>query len=244
MIRGKTRYADVIVSFGESNSGGQAHNYDATAVELSPNNRLQILNVNTGVFEPLHIGVNNNLDHTGLDSSYHSWELGLSEMQRVGAGFGRTAYYIQLGHGGSQIGQWQPGGVYWGKAVSRVTQAQAWFLEKNIIPRYTIWATLGINDSIYTSPLQKDAYKSGMIDIFGRLRALLMQNAIISVTQLPETSGPMVNEYNAALSEIASTDSGVRVAQSYGLPRQDSYHYSYIGHKLLSKMMFDNSCQI
>ena len=101
----------VIVSTGESNSGGYALNTSASALEVSSRPEVQIWNVNTDVFENLDIGTNNNLDHNGLTSATHGWELQLANdvAEGVWSSIQDPLYYVQTGQGGSTITQWEVG---------------------------------------------------------------------------------------------------------------------------------------
>ena len=141
LLIGKVPASDLlIIAFGESNSGGQVDNADATAGELAART-LQIWNVNTEVFEALDVGTNNNLDHFGLDSTKHSWEIGLANIYDTGF-FGRTVRYLQTGQGGSRVTEWESADAYWLEFVDRTTKAMAAVSGQTPV----VWWTLGIND--------------------------------------------------------------------------------------------------
>src|ERR1044072_1981924 len=99
---------------GESNSGGLGANSGATSHELSVRSSIQILNNYTLLFEDLHIGVNNILQHAGFNDSgpnnqNHGWELGLANKVEANAFPQTQAHLVKTGQGGSLINEWNVG---------------------------------------------------------------------------------------------------------------------------------------
>ena len=70
----------LVVVIGESNAGGYALNSEATAAELEPRPAVLLLNNKTlKSFDPLDIGTNNLVGHTGMEHyETHGFELMLA----------------------------------------------------------------------------------------------------------------------------------------------------------------------
>lgn len=140
--------APKLIIFGlESNSGSFAQNSDAFSSELLARAGIQILNNTTFLFEDLHIGVNNVIDHDGIpNGTTHSWELQLSN--RVIAGdLTAPIYLVKAGQGGSKIADWGTSGTYYIKLMQRVNAAVT-LIEQATgqAPDITMFYTQGIND--------------------------------------------------------------------------------------------------
>jgi hypothetical protein len=228
--------AVLIVSFGESNSGGQVPNADAQSWEIASRSDIQMWNINTNVWEDLDLGTNNNLDHaTAMPNYLHSWELGLANRKRQGFFPGKTIYYVQTGQGGSTLSQWNVGGAYWTKFLTRTTNAKAALTAGTYST--AVWITLGINDALAMTPAA--TFKSGMQELIGRIKSQLPGCKIYLATLPPVNLEFIAN--SAKILEIAAEDSesvrAVSVTSPVELPMQDSYHWNYQGMKRLSARM-------
>lgn len=217
------------VSFGESNSGGYALNSDAASWEIGSRSELQIWNVNTNVFQNLDIGTNNNLDHAGLNSTTHGWELGLANRIKQGQLGSNDWYYVQTGQGGSKISDWVEGGAYWTKFISRTTAAKAAMPNEYNI---AVWMTLGINDALAGTPLSASAYRSGLEEIITRIKVQL-PNCKIFILTLPPVNATYTG-YSQQIELIADADDDVYSISATSpatLDMRDTNHWSYRGMK-------------
>lgn len=214
-----------IIACCESNSGGYGNNADAQSWELAPRS-LNLYNVTTKIFEPLQIGVNNNLDHYGLLSSSHGWELQLANKVDLGD-FDHYdgVYYIQTGQGGSTVAEWSVGSPtnYWSKFLDRTSKAQDIIKSRH----KAVWLTLGINDAIAgTNP---DIFKDGLVELIARMKTHVNPEKIY-VTRLP----PLTDTYNiftTKIDEIDAADPDVVAISFANLHMRDPNHPSYKGMK-------------
>lgn len=224
--------AVLIVSFGESNSGGYALNTDAPSWEIAARPELRFWNVNTSVFEDMDIGTNNNLDHAGINSTTHGWELGLANRVRQGYFAALTPYYLQTGQGASTVAQWNVGGTYWTKFLARVAAAKA-ALSGTVYTTH-VWVSLGYND--FLGGTTDATYKAAMQDILARIKTEL-PGCKIYLCELTNTT------YATKMQELASEDSAsVRFVSSSSpesLDLRDGAHWSYKGMKRLAARMVD-----
>lgn len=229
--------AALIVSFGESNSGGYALNSSATSWELSLRPEVRMWNVNSEVFQDLAIGVNNNLDHYNLNSSTHGWELGLANRARQGYFGSRSVYYLQTGQGASTVGQWNVGGAYWNKFLSRVAGVKS--AMSSITYTTHVWITLGINDAI--AGTNDSTYKTALQEIISRIKVQL-PGCKIYIATLPPVNGTYTT-YSTRITEIASEDPTtvrvVSVTSPVTLGMRDANHWSYKGMRRLAARMVD-----
>jgi len=228
----------LVVSFGESNTGGYGLNSDAESWEIASRAELQMLNVSSLLFENLDIGTNNNLDHAGLNSTTHGWELGLANRVRQGYFSDRTVYYCQTGQGASTVSQWNVGGAYWTKFLARTAAAKSALASGYDV---AVWVSLGINDAIAGTVVA--TYKSSFIEIISRIKAEL-PGCKIYINTLPTTSGSYA-AYTTAIREIVAADSAsLRVIESelpVALDMRDANHWSYRGMKRLSARYVDST---
>jgi len=222
----------LFISFGESNSGGYAENMDATLVELQPRMELQFWNVRTTLFEPLEVGVNNNLDHFRLEPKTHGWELGLANQVEAGKFGLRLIYFVQTGQGGSVVSQWSVDGLYWPKFLDRTRKAREAIKPD---PDIVVWVTLGINDAIAGTPPKY--YESAMIEILQRLQSELPR-ATICIAKLPPLN-ENYNEYSRRVDSISQQLENVTAVEVNGLDMRDDNHWSYEGMKALSTRMIE-----
>jgi hypothetical protein len=229
----------VIVSLGESNSGGQGDVAELPAGLRAPTSRVQILIHSTGLFADLDIGTNNNQGHAGLDASYHAWEAGLVPYLDANPTQPEPFYLVQCGQGGSFLYQWVPGQSAYDTAVARINQAKAAFVTLGITPAWEIWFTLGINDFISGSPPTPAAYKSGCITLLNAMRTLI-GNGTATRIRTPEFMPTVKTPYpllTAAHEELATDLVNCQVVDTTGLPQDDDLHWSSAGQVTLGQLM-------
>jgi len=231
------------VAFGESNSGGYADNTDAQSWEIGSRAELQMWNVNTNVFENLDIGTNNNLDHAGLGSSTHGWELGLANRVRQGYFGDLDAYYLQTGQGASTIAQWSVGNAsgYWTKFLSRTNEAKTALGSTNYATY--VWLSLGINDALAGTPLSNAKYKAGIEELISRIKVQL-PSAKFLLFGLPPVNATYT-DYSTQLSDIATADSDctyIAATTPVAVDMKDTNHWSYKGMKRLAARGVDQIC--
>jgi len=216
-----------IVSFGESNSGGEVANASATAWELLPRPELQILNLSTSLYAPLDIGTNNNLGHFGLDSTKHAWENGLANRCRTGFFGSSRMALVQTGQGGSRLNQWGAVGAYWLAFVARTNAALASSEDDGKI---AVWVTFGINDIL--AGTTDAAFEVGFTELLGRIKAQL-PGCRIYVSKLMTNSDQKI-AYNLKIDAVAAADVDVVAIDITGLTTQDTHHWDYASQKNLA----------
>ena len=234
----------LIISFGESNSGGRADNAELSESEALARPELPILNVNTDLFEPLLIGTNNNLDHQGLDSTEHGWECGLANL--VSDDPEIDAYYVQTGQGGSTVAEWDGIGTdpFIAERDDRVNTAKSL---KNF-DHIAWWVSLGINDAIagVTNPvIDADYYEANMLGIINDLKTLCPGSKVVIAELIDTGSGTpqmiLQQQFNVRLQSIATNDPDVVTVSVGGLSLRDNNHWDYAGMKILASRMYTST---
>jgi hypothetical protein len=222
----------VIISAGESNSGGYGNNADASAGEIASRSEIQMWNVNTDVFENLDIGTNNNLDHSGLSSTSHGWELQLANdvASGVWTSIQNPLYYIQTGQGGSTIANWGSGGAYWAEWLARVNAAKSYFSSNSITPKWIIFVSIGINDAIAGTATA--TFKTNLVTWLNLIKTECPSCKIV----LTEVT-PTYPTFSTAIREVADAETDVAFAYTQDLGLRDINHWSYAGLKTLSTRM-------
>ena len=241
----------LIVAAGESNAGGIGQNSLATAGELGVRSEVQILNNTTLLFEDLDIDVNNLIDHDGITGpGFHGIELQLANAVAAGRLSESPVYLVKTGQGGSLISEWEPGHAsdYWTKFLERVGAATSILGSGNFRP--IVFYTQGVNDSIGNStyvggavtPTDAATWKTATIAHLARIRAELGSKTKIVMTKF---NSPTFDTYNTKIDEIVAGDSRTvaistpdhRENNKYW--REDYYHWSYTGFKLLCELFID-----
>lgn len=220
----------LFVEIGESNSGGEALNSDATTTELSSRPYIQILNNNTNIFENLHIGVNNNIGHVGLDSTTHSWELELCNQVAASVITNYTqVYLVQAGQGGSTIAQWLPTDPsgYYNTMLARVNTAKSFLTNPIIIVFYS----QGINDIIAGTPAA--TWKTATENLYSNFRTAFGQTCPI-IFPLFMTGR---TDYNSTIIGMRSDVVQLFPTSTTGAALQNANHWSYAGFKTLTPFM-------
>ena len=224
----------LIVAQGESNTGGIALNANLHPEEIGPRN-LNFLNVTTLLFEPLHIGVNNNLDHLGLDSTTHSWENGLATINEGDST--RDIWYVQAGQGGSKVLEWVGG---FGGGIPKRDERLAAAKSVEDFDDVVFWISIGINDARDATPLAD--YRDALPVIFANIRAAC-PGAKIVITELIDDGTTndynlLRREYDAEIRAAADADADVISVSVEGLPLLNFSHWNAEGHRLLARRMY------
>ena len=98
-----SEFATVFVIGGESNPIGVLPNTNLSGAELAAFPRIQILNNDNFLLEPLQIGVNNNIN-VNSSLSFHGMELQLMKSMVAGTGIlDDTVYMVKIGRSAAQI---------------------------------------------------------------------------------------------------------------------------------------------
>lgn len=238
----------LIITMGESNSGGVVNNTYATSYELSTKPLVQLWDNHNGAnnFVDLHPGTNSLVGHRNLESdtnTYHGWDLGLADrVYNNDFGIGKTIYLTRTGQGGSVIRNWMDTvnylGVYpWKLWKQRVLASVAKLGGISKIQPY-IFFSLGINDALFSTnsvnPGQFYMYMHNMIDSV----RLYLPNAPFFVTKLPNVTRQEY-EMNQVFIKLASEVSDFILIttqdQINGIP--SSNHWDYAGQKTIAWRM-------
>jgi hypothetical protein len=229
----------VIVSLGESNSGGQGDVAELSAPLAASTNRVKILIHASGLFADMDLGTNNNQGHAGLDASYHAWEAGLTTYLDNNPEQLEPMYLVQCGQGGSFLSQWVPGQSAYDTAVARIEQAKAAFVTLGITPVWEIWFTLGINDFISGSPPTPAVYKAACVTLLNAMRTVIGNGTATKIVT-PEFMPTIKTPYptlTAAHEELAVDVVNCHLVDTTGLPQDDDYHWSSAGQVSLGQLM-------
>jgi hypothetical protein len=227
----------VFVITGESNSGGIGLNSQATAAERAPRACVQIMNLTSGSFgfEDLKLGVNNLRDHFRLDGYYdtcHGFENQLANSVDAGV-FTNTpqVYLIKTGQGSARMAQWAVGdrSGYWAKFLERINAAKRQ-LPAN--PQWVVWFSLGINDGIAHTPIDK--WQEDTLAYLKRIKDEL-PGAVIVMTQFQSMRN--YPQIDAALAKIAEEEARVFVVDSTGADLANPNHWNYAGLKTVAGRM-------
>jgi hypothetical protein len=222
----------IIVATGESNSGGYALNSDASAGEVASRSEVKMWNVTTSTFENLDIGTNNNLDHSGLNSTTHGMELQLANDVAAGVWAQNPMYYVQTGQGASQISEWSVGNAsqYWTKFLARINAVKSYCSANDIQPIWVVWMSFGINDAL--AGTASGTWITDTTAWINRIKTELPDCRII-MTELTTAR----SAYTAHVRTLCNNESNVTFAATTGCTERDSNHWSYAGMKTLSTRM-------
>jgi hypothetical protein len=232
---------------GESNSGGLAGNSYAMSRELSVRS-IKILNNSTLTsFDRLHIGVNNLIDHVGLnyaENDAHGWELGLANLYENRVFGNRNVYLIKTGQGGSQVLTWVEGHAYSAESqtifpyTTFIARVQAGLhlvdsLENGRTPDVVMLWSCGINDA--GALTSTSIFKDTTIHVFNALRTAIGINFPIIQTQFQDIT-PV---YDTKIAEIASELTDVYYISTAGYETTQvfagaGYHWGYTGMKQMA----------
>lgn len=236
----------LLLFVGESNSGGQVLNSNATPSELGPRKSVQILHNYSLQFQDLHIGENNLIGHTGLEGKealFHGLELGIANKMDVGLFLQSPLYLVKCGQGGSKVICWKEGNVYngtycWDTLVKRVDTAISLIqLGTGKNPQIIVFYTQGINDAIAPTPTPVTTWKEETKDLIVRIRKRYGSSIPFVITKFETPIGPSI--YNDYMDEIAGELPDIITVSTKGIEIQDEHHWSYNGMKTLSGIMIN-----
>ncbi len=224
---------ELVILWGESNSGGKATNSFASGTELGTRT-LQIFNNYSLRFENLLIGTNNLTLHTGLtDNATHGMEIGLANGYSSNNFSGHPVYLLKVGQGGSTISEWETTDAYYDTMRTRITLAFNKVVElTGQVPLITVWGSLGINDRIAgtSTGTFKTAFKQFITDIRATIHTLTGQPSSIIpflFTRFDSMSSNLA--YETVFGEIDSEVSDCYAVSTSGAALLDSNHWEYSG---------------
>ena len=223
---------------GESNSGGNAANGDATAGEIDVDSNIQILNNTSLVFADLKIdgntasGKNNLIDHAALsnEDSTHGWELQLGNST---AGLNPPVYLIKCGQGGSRLSQWSVDGTYDTKFKARVSAAKSALLASTINTKKYVWMSIGLNDK--SDGLNADTWYTQLIEWVPRVQAETNATKIL-MTQFDFFN---MGAYNTKMADAAAAIPYLEVIDTTGATVSGN-HWTYAGLKVVTNEFISN----
>ncbi len=243
----KNRIPPLLIIMGfESGGGGLAANSYATSGELAVRN-VKILNNNTLTsFDPLHIGVNNLVNHVGLNyaqNDAHGWELGVANKYDDGVFPGRNVYICKIAQGGTTVSMWSEGNSYSAEsqtvfpytvAIARI-QAALHLIDslETLPPDIVMWSSLGVNDAgIGTTPTD---FKNGYINLLNDFRSDIGIDFPIIMSQF-QGINPV---YDVVISQIPSSVSGTYYINTASYETTQvvagpGYHFGYSGMKQMA----------
>jgi len=228
-----------VIAVGESNSGGYASNASAFGWELASRPELQMLNTSTLLFENLDIGTNNNLNHGGLNSTTHGWELELANACKRNE-IGRQVYYVQTGQGGSRTIEWTTASGYDAFNTSFLPRVNATKSLMAFRPvQYVVWLSLGINDAI--DGLDSYVYKGRMRQLIASIKREI-PDVKFCVGRIMRTNAAY-QAIDDRIIELAD-DTSVRVVSVTGLTTDGGNHWDYQGMRGMSERMLDATRQM
>jgi hypothetical protein len=231
-----------ILHAGDSNTGGEALVSSLPPNIMVPDPRVQILIVpnsrgyaGVGTFETLAPGVNHNLDHSGYDPTYHSWEMGWREYLDANPTQTTPVYNIQAGQGGSGFTQWLNGGDGITRCQQRLTLAQAQFTTMGIDTVWECFFSLGINEFISGGSITPAAYEAGMIQVVADIRAAAgrtpAQMRFRSPSFLSLSFAPTYPTLVAVHENLPNLIENFQVVDTTGISEMDLYHWASLGRR-------------
>lgn len=234
----------MLVMFGESNSGGQVQTSELTADEKTSNPAVQLLNVDPASptklqeFYDLHIGVNNNMDHTNLTPLINvGWHTQIGNRMKAGTFVDAPVYLVEGGHGGSQTSQWNEASTYYQKLIARIDAAKSLVqTATGESPDIYFLYTHGINDAINGGTAA--TFKTNAKDLISRLR-VLYGNVPVLMPELMPAFHASEAAFNTAIIEMAIELGDMDVIDTSGATTQDAYHWSYQGMGLIADRMMN-----
>jgi hypothetical protein len=222
----------LVITIGESNSGGYALNSQAPSNLIGLQTSVKILNNTTLEFEDLNIGANNIVDHYGLDATTHGFELLLAQRAAVYSFYNAGCKLIKTGQGGSTIGQWVVGDTYFTKLVQRIEAAQALINFNHY--KIVIVCSFGINDMIAGTPI--NTWKTNVSTWFANIRAVIGQGSVpIIMTGFESmgTEGSLIATTNA-IQELTESETNLHKVTAAGAALRDQYHWNYFGMRTMA----------
>lgn len=230
----------VIITIGESISGGKAQNTDLLASYLQEQPRLKVWDVvNNDGFERLEIGVNNMLDHALLPNGItHGFEPSMIDSVRDNDFcINSVLYWIPCGQGGSYISNWVSGQTYFDKAETRINGALSNLRNEGKQPIVYIIFALGINDAV--AGTNADTWKANVITFFSTLRNMVNEGNIpIYALNIPRNNAAF-EAIDDKITELDTVDDLCTSIAITGQPMRDTYHYDATGMKSIGKNMLN-----
>lgn len=235
----KVRYLFVIA--GESNAGGYAVNTQLTADQLLPQSHLKIWNNTSSVFQPLQIGTNNLLGHTGTpDNATHGLERALAR-EVLSVLQWPEAYLVKAVQGGSTIAQWSVGNAsgYLTTLTNRFNAARAALTTAGFTVRpIFIWMN-GINDAVNgTVPA---TFRTATQAHFTQIRSLMGASTPIFFPKIMPTNAAYI-AINTEIATIDTADANLWSPNTQTIPNNpiDPNHYTANGYVEIMRTIVDS----
>lgn len=233
----------LVIFTGESNSGGYAYNAELSGGDLQPFPKTQILNNTSLVFEPLQIGVNNLIGHTGLTANAsHGWEVGLAKRCIQGKLGPTPVYLLKTGQGGSIISQWNSGGAFYTTFLSRLNTAKSILAAANITYKPVVWYTQSINDAIAGTDIP--TWKAATLAHFTKIRLEVPTAPILfGCNTIDSTNFPL---WHAAMREVIANTSNCYYINTVldNNNYRDANHWNAAGMLISGYRLADKTAEI
>ncbi len=221
----------LLIIFGfESGSGGEVPNDVATINgnpdELEISTALKILRADNFDLEYLHVGVNNNTAHFGLDPTTHGWHIGLKNRTEEGVFGNRKVYICEFGQGGSDLAQWGIGGDYNDAMIARYNAAiSAIIADTGQEPVVIMFDSWGINDSLEST--NPTTFTTGYLALLDQIDAIYPVRAYM-IDKIFDDFEPI----RSAIQVMVDTRPNLRIQDMQGLEEMgDGRHLYYQGNK-------------
>lgn len=220
----------LFISNGESNSGGKAT--DPATGDDVPHKEVQILNNTSRLFERSWYNHNNNIGHTGVNSTTFGWEIEL--FRKVAANttfYGDSVYYVQTGSGGSYISDWCTANrttttlfnTRFTAAVDTATKLLSVLGRTSV--KKAIFLSIGINDQFI--PTVPDSFIVYLKYHINNMRAVTGGHTPVFVTKF--FGGNTL--YNTRMDSLASAmDSVYAIDGTITSGYSDAYHWNHLGY--------------
>jgi len=231
----------MIVMVGESNAGGQVSISSASTLEKTENPDVQLLDVlNLDKFYNLHLGVNQNLGHSGLNNTTFGWHNQIGNRMREGTFVPSPLYLVETGQGGSRLNTWASGEIDYVTFTQRVSAAIS-LIEGSTgkSPDIYYLYTHGINDVV--SGVTAAEIKPLIIDLWDRIMTTYGGIKILSPELMNGfATEPTQSEYKQMFLSLENEIPNFHIISSEGASLDNIYHWSYQGMNLLADRMMDN----
>lgn len=232
------RYLFVLA--GESNAGGMATNAGLTSDQISPQTQFRIWNNNTNVFQPLQIGANNLIGHTGVpDNASHGIERGLARDIRGTLNL-PEAYIVKAGQGTSTIAQWAVGNAsgYLATLTTRYNAALASLTASGFTVRPVFIWMQGVNDADQGN--NTTTWRTATQAHFTQIRSLMGASTPILMPLIMTNTAARI-AINTEIATIDSADSLLWAVPTSDIPPNpsDLFHYTQAGYLAIAERVVD-----
>ncbi|MBC7515548.1 MAG: hypothetical protein H7237_03795 [Alkalinema sp. FL-bin-369] len=235
----KVRYLFVLA--GESNSGGMALNSTLTSDQLLAQNHLKIWNNTTSTFQPLQIGTNNLISHTGLtDNIQHGIERGIAREVLEVLQY-PEAYMVKAGQGSSKIADWSVGNAtnYLSILTTRYNAARTVLVNAGFTVRPVLVWFQGINDAIGGTATA--TWRTATQAHFTQIRSLMGASTPIFMPLIMPTNASYI-AINTEINTIDSADTNMWALPTSNITENpaNTGHYTANGYLRIARAFVDS----